>query len=504
MMLQESVTDTAPSTSTADAPQPASPNPAPTLEFLLCPDDLTVLARLPTLVRDAPSRPVRLLWYDDDAQTLAAAALSLMHDGVGWQIDRLEPDGHHDWPACTPAPRLSRAGDPADLSPPIPVDTGPIGAFDGRSHAYRAGDVAVAVLHGAVRGVVETRPACRLALTGPAASLAALLPALTALRLSVPRATLAREAFAAARGAPMPARHLGAPCIGGEISVSDGLTAIIGHLLDVLLFWTDTFRGQRDPEAIHQARVTTRRLRSALTLYAPAAPCPALAEAAAAVKQCAAILGAARDWDVFLAGTGARLAEARGRDPRIVLLLRAAARRRDTAYAELAAYLGSARFTQLELSLGVATVLRPWDSSGPNGPDLALAAPTTRFAIAALTRRLKRVRHRGRDIATLPVSQLHELRKDCKRLRYAAEFFAPAFPAKRAKPFLRRLSGLQEELGVLNDSAASGLLLQQLGRAGRGYAGGMVEGMAAATATPARAGIVKSWKRFKQADPFWR
>ena len=352
--------------------------------------------------------------------------------------------------------------------------------------------------------VVETRPACRLALTGPAAALAGLLPTLTTLRLSVPRASLAREAIAVGRSTLLPARHLGAPSLDGEISVSDGLAAIVSHLLDVLLFWTDTFRSRRDPEAIHQARVATRRLRSALSIYKPAAPCAELAEAASAVKHCAATLGAARDWDVFIAGTGASLVAVSGRDPRIRQLLRAASRRRDIAYAELLDYLDGPRFRHLELSLGVATALRPWDRSDPDRSEGALHAPTAPFAITVLTRRLKHVRQRGREIDTLAVADLHELRKECKRLRYAAEFFAPAFAAKRTRPFLRRLGALQEELGALNDTAASAVLMAQLGRAGRGYAGGMVDGMAAAAALPARVGMMKSWKRFKQAGPFWR
>lgn len=489
-------------------PEPAADNlhddttdPMVTLEFLIRPDDLTALARLPALARATPSRSVRLLWHDDDAQTLAAHGLSLVRDGPSWQIDRLAPDSQHDWPACTPAPVLSRATDPADLSPTIPFDVAPVSAFDGRLRAYRAGDVAVAVLHGTVRGVVETRPAGRLMLTGTVASLAGLLPKLTTLGLSVPRASLAREAIAAARSTPTPARHLGAPGLSGDISVGDGLAAIISHLLDALLFWTDTFRSQRDPEAIHQARVATRRLRSALSIYEPAAPCAELAEAAAAVKHCAATLGAARDWDVFLAGAGTTLSEASGNDPRILLLLRAATRRRDTAYADLSHYLESAEFRHLEMLLGTAAALRPWNR---DEPDPALQAPTSPFAIVALTRRLKRVRHRGRDIEALPIAELHELRKDCKRLRYAAEFFAPAFPHKRTKPFLRSLGAVQEELGALNDAAASGQLMAQLGRAGRGYAGGMVDGMAAAAALPTRAGIVKSWKSFKRAHPFWQ
>lgn len=498
------------------APPPVQtlfPEPAITLEFTLAPADLPALARLSALRRAGPGRPTRLIWYDDAEHSIAGHALSLLRDGPLWQLDRLAPDADHDWPACAPPPSVARADDPAVLVAAdhvplanIPFEIVPTSAFDGRRRAYDAGAVAISVLHGVVRGVVETRPACRLTLTGPQADLAALLPTLAPLALSVPRASLAGEASAAARGTPVPARHLGAPALDGAISVGDGLAAVISHLLDVLLFWTDSFRRDRQSEAIHQARVATRRLRSALSLYRPVlyrpAACPELSAATAAVKRCADILGAARDWDVFLAGTGLALTAAKPGDPRIALLLRAANRQRDAGYAGLADYLASPAFRHLTIDLATAAALTPWQHTPAADP--LLVSPTAPFAASVLARRLKRVRQRARGLETLPITALHELRKDCKRLRYAAEFFAPAFPAKHTKPFLHRLAMLQEELGALNDAATAGLLLAQLGRAGRGYAGGVVDGIAAASASPARARIEANWKRFKRVDPFWK
>lgn len=511
MTLDAGVGATHPVPPAPDAPPPIQApdaGPAITLEFTLAPADLPLLARLPGLRRDGPGQPTRLVWHDDAEHGIAGRNLSLLHDGPFWQLDRLAPDADHDWPACAPPPPIARTDDPAVLAAPghvpfegIPFDVVPTSAFDGRRRAYRAGAVAISVLHGVVRGVVETRPACRLALTGPRADLVAFLSTLAPLALSVPRVSLAGEAAAAATGTPVPARHLGAPALDGAISVGDGLVAVISHLLDVLLFWTDGFRRDRHPEAIHQARVATRRLRSALSLYRPAA-CPEIAAATAGVKHCADMLGAARDWDVFLANTGHALLAAKPGDPRIAGLLRAATRQRDARYAELADYLVSPAFRHLTIDLAAAAALAPWRHA-PN-PDPLLHSPTAPFAADVLTRRLKRVRQRARGLESLPVAALHELRKDCKRLRYAAEFFAPAFPAKHTRPFLRRLSMLQEELGALNDSATAGLLLAQLGRSGRGYAGGVVDGIATASALPARTRIQANWKRFKRVDPFWK
>ena len=117
---------------------------------------------------------------------------------------------------------------------------------------------------------------------------------------------------------------------------------------------------------------------------------------------------------------------------------------------------------------------------------------------------MKRVRKGGRGVAELPIPALHELRKDCKRLRYAAEFFAPSFPKGAVKSFTKQLAALQEELGALNDAAVASALMAQLGRAGRGYAGGIVEGWAGAAAGPARQRIRRAWKRFRAEPAFWR
>lgn len=483
-----------------DATAATPPEPDAALELSLAPEDLLALARLPGMVRAAPSRPAMLVWYDNADAALADKRLILLRDGRTWRMQLLEPGPEADWPACSPAPALGEAAASAALSPAPPVDAAPTAAFEGRRRAYRAGQLSIDVLHGALRGVVETRPACRLFLAGPPPALEEALPALAGLRVSVPRASFPLEALAVAKGRKLPARHLGAPSVPAETTVTDGLATITAHLLDVLLYWSDQFQRDQTAEAVHQGRVATRRLRSGISLYKRAAPCPVLQEAGRALKSCASRLGAARDWDVFLKGAGTQLADMADEDARLASLLRAARRRRDEVYADLALYLAGADFRQLELALGCAASLRPWERAGDSS---SLQAPTAAFAAEVLARRFKHVRRRGRNLKELPVPALHELRKDCKRLRYATEFFAPSFPRQDTKPFLKRLAALQEELGVLNDTAVATQLMGQLGRIGRGYAGGVVEGCAMAAGAPARKRIAKVWKRFRATPPFW-
>ena len=480
------------------SPEPASTSAEASarLEFALDPHDLPALAGLPELVPEGPARAIAIVWHDNPDGDLAAQGLSLARQGKVWRLERLRSDGS----LVTPAAVLDTGASPSALQPAPPANVGPVAAFEGRSRAYRAPLGTLLALHGRVRGVMSERKLCRLTLAGSPAELESWAMELTAaLRLAVPRATLAAEAMTFARAAPLPPRALGAPELDPDLPVSESLAHIITHLLAVMLHWLDRCE-IGTPESVHQARVATRRLRSALSLYRHAATCPELAELAEALKHCAARLGAARDWDVFLDGAAKRLAEIGQGDRRISLLLRTAARRRAEAYAELRAFIASPEFRRLEIGLACAAALRPWERAADAA---ALDRPTRVFGAEMLERRLKRARKAGRRIEHLPIPGLHELRKDCKKLRYAAEFFGPGFPGGSRKIFLKRLAGLQEELGELNDSAVAGHLMHELGPAGRGYAAGLVQGMATTSAEAARKRVAKTWKRFRAAPRFW-
>ena len=79
-----------------------------------------------------------------------------------------------------------------------------------------------------------------------------------------------------------------------------------------------------------------------------------------------------------------------------------------------------------------------------------------------LSRRLKRVAAAGEGLDGLAPELLHDVRLLAKRLRYAAEIFAPLWPGKATRRFLERLAALQQELGMLNDGAVAAGLLDEL------------------------------------------
>ena len=94
------------------------------------------------------------------------------------------------------------------------------------------------------------------------------------------------------------------------------------------------------------------------------------------------------------------------------------------------------------------------------------------------------------------------MRIAAKRLRYIAEFFAPLFPRKRAKAYLKALTAVQDVLGRLNDAATALRVADESGAA-RDAATGAVRGWVAAQAAALEPDIEAAWRRFAHAKSFW-
>lgn len=200
------------------------------------------------------------------------------------------------------------------------------------------------------------------------------------------------------------------------------------------------------PEFIHQMRVATRRLRSAMRLFAPVLNDRRIAETSTRLGKFAAALGATRDWDVLIAEFLSPVADAFPEDAQLGRLVASAAAHRAHAYEHAVAELRRAPYGRLMIDL-LDLFHRPATAS---------AVPISEFAedrLLALNRRLRKAAKRAHD---LDISALHRLRIAVKRLRYALEFFAPIYPAKTVKRDLRKLTRLQDDLGLINDVANAG------------------------------------------------
>ena len=496
------------------------------LELALAPEDARRLPLLlrGTLLRETGRRravPLRLIWHDTTDFALAAEGLALSERQQGretsWRLERMAPQpGTPCLPGClpgTPPPVVAEAGDLAALGAPLPARLAHVAGFEGQARAFRAADgVELTLLSGTLRADAASRPGCRVVLAGPAEAVATLAHLLAGrLHLHVPAASLAAEAFAMA-GRGVASRRHAAPALPPDRPVSESFALLVAHLTEVILHEA-TRAGPTEAEPVHQMRVALRRLRSAMGLFGRAVRCPELAACKSGLKTLSRVLGPARDWDVFVAGTARTVGANFAEDRAVRRLLDAAERRRQEAYEALRHHLASAEFRRLGIALAMLAAARPWEAMletvlrAQSDEDAArqaerLAGPLTDLAARALQRRLRPLQEPGADLDVLSPDALHCLRLHGKRLRYACEFFAPLFPGRGARRFIRRLTVLQERLGHLNDGAVATGLMTELGAA-HGYAGGVVRGFVAAQALGARARIGRSWRKFHRLDPFW-
>jgi CHAD domain-containing protein len=487
------------------------------LELNLAPEAATRLFRHPAIAARSRSQACAFTLYTSAEGALSEAGLAVIvrprRRGAVQQLVRTMPEEDGPWLPGAPMPVLAETaieGEGPDRATPdldalaeahglgdglVPQG---LAAFAGRISRAAAGEgdgPAVTLLAGTLRAIWAERAIARVTLTGTHRSVFRLAAALASdLPLSVPVTSVGEEARALAQGTtPRPLR-LGAPAIPRDATVAEAFSAIVSHLTLAMLANAPAAHLGETPEGTHQTRVALRRLRSALTLFRDMTG-PAGEEAAAGLKALAKRLAPARDWDVFIGGRLAEVAAAFAGDERIATLGAAARARREEAYAALRLALDAPGFRLLGLSLAALA------HAPPEAPE-----PVQRFAARALSRRLKRVLRHGEDLSPLPVAELHRIRLEAKRLRYAGEMFAPLFGRKRARRYLSALAEVQEALGHLNDIAVASALLAAITPEGEkgAFAAGVVEGWIAAKADGAREDAALAWERFLDRDPFWQ
>lgn len=251
------------------------------------------------------------------------------------------------------------------------------------------------------------------------------------------------------------------PPSGVGITMRDVVRFAIGSSASRLIANDPVARIGSDPEAIHQARVATRRLRSDLKTIERFVDRTAVDKIRDELRWVGELLGAVRDADVLIArvqGAGQELRLEPSTTSAIVTQLELDRRR---SHDELARALGSRRYVTLVREL-VAAAEAPPLAEDVDGD--GRARPRVRKAVHKSWRRLSRAVDGLQD----PPSDaaLHEIRKRAKRARYAAELAAAALQ-EDADRLAERLADLQDILGELQDTVVAEERLVALVRDGR-------------------------------------
>lgn len=215
-----------------------------------------------------------------------------------------------------------------------------------------------------------------------------------------------------------------------------------------------------DPEFLHDMRVAIRRTRSALSMIKGGLSEGLSDFLTTELRYLGQLTGPVRDLDVYLL----KEEQYRGLLPPTLReglnpFFKTLAQRRSTEQRRLVSALRSPRFQKIlsdwrqQLSNDTTT-----DHGGNGG------TPVTDLAGKIIHKRLRRILRDGRKIhAESQDLELHQLRIQCKKLRYSLEFFASLYDAKHMKRFIRQLKMLQNNLGEFNDlSVQQGMLTTYL------------------------------------------
>ena len=198
----------------------------------------------------------------------------------------------------------------------------------------------------------------------------------------------------------------------------------------------------RDIEYVHEMRVALRRLRAALRVFRKAVGGPP-PQFIAELKWLAGALGQVRDADVFIAFLHEYAARARGgHQPLLQGLIRSVARKRRRLYAELRAALESDRFGEFARTCSPMPARR-----ARKGGKKTVSGAAPRL----LLKRLKKATRDTRRLDRRTPEQQHAQRIECKKLRYAAEFFSDVYPG-RLKEIVGAMIKMQDALGNVHDA----------------------------------------------------
>ena len=234
------------------------------------------------------------------------------------------------------------------------------------------------------------------------------------------------------------------------------------HLLGTLEANVPGARAGTDSEFLHDLRVATRRARSALSQIKGVLAEEDVVRFQQMLGWIGQITGPTRDLDVYLlAFPGYRDSlpeQVRGDlNPLHDYLVE----HQRAAQEALAKRLGSPHFRKIVKEWRALLEAPPADSDvAPNAE-----RPIGQVASERIYKIYKRVLKEGLAIdADTQAEHLHELRKNCKKLRYLMEFFQSLYPRKRIRGLVRVVKVLLDNLGSFQDLEVQADKLRALGR----------------------------------------
>lgn len=233
--------------------------------------------------------------------------------------------------------------------------------------------------------------------------------------------------------------------------------ALLFHFERMLLHEPGTREGQ-DIEAVHDMRVATRRMRSALRLFKPFFEPGTLRPFRRHLRRIALALGEVRDLDVFLEKAFRFLSE----HPDIDLspLIATWEAQRQQARCALIDRMDSKSFGRFVTDFHIFLTTPGMGAIPLPGPGDATAYQVRHIAPRVIYEHYEQVRAYDTVLDGASLLTLHALRIAFKRLRYTVEFFEEVL-GPEVKLVIKDIKVMQDHLGDLNDTRVVGEMLRQ-------------------------------------------
>jgi len=227
-----------------------------------------------------------------------------------------------------------------------------------------------------------------------------------------------------------------------NITIEQAFRHILLRELKSIRKWRKVAIKGHDPEGIHQIRISLRRIRTALLIFKPVINTKFSQVLAIKLKKYAAVLDDARDLDVYIL--------THFTDEPDSTIKSSAMTQRSQAYQRVRKSLKSKRFNKQLAAAKIWLKKGHWQKKIIHHKKLNISLKE--FAVSTLDALINIIIIKGQQPDQLDTLALHKLRIDCKKLRYATEFFIPLYDNKLTLTFIEELKQLQDSLGDIHDA----------------------------------------------------
>lgn len=227
-----------------------------------------------------------------------------------------------------------------------------------------------------------------------------------------------------------------------QVAFASYAAPLVGHATE----FANAVHEDASPEALHQLRVSLRRLRSLWWAFAPLLEKNENTRQRALFKYLATAAGKTRDWDILIELLTQEDSGARNMTPKLQ-------EARGSALAISRETLSNADIKHL-LREALADTSKELNTAHERVPLRKFATQRVDTAKRSLKKRMKRASRAKRS----DYDAYHDVRKAGKKLRYLLDFFEPVLKGN-CKRTVKRLKLLQKRFGALNDIVASEALL---------------------------------------------